>query len=180
MAEREAKNWSNSELLDYSKEHLRYEITMFLSCAQLMQDPFAQMLVTPFQRNLIIEGLGIHLRGLLEFFCRSERNFPDDVLAVDYMGASSWPMPTLSKTAEEAWKRINKEIGHLTSSRKDADDASKSWANAIEVVVPEVAAICGEFVRLADPDKLAKEVREAVAKMTIVPAIVVRQASAAV
>jgi hypothetical protein len=166
-----ARRWNHNELLDYSKYHLGYEISMFLSCGLTLQNTTAHQM-TQSQRNLLIEGFGIHLRALLEFFCRDDNAQgvrPDDVLASDYMCATPWILPQLPQATRCAWKRVNKEIGHLTASRKNDSDPSKDWMNTIEAAVSDVVRVCRDFLQVADPHKLAREVRDIVSKVEIKP-----------
>jgi hypothetical protein len=71
---------SDPELLDYSKEHVVYELWMFRAVGQA--------LITPLQmsqplRNALIESFAIHLRNLIDFFYPAQIQ-ADDVFAAEF------------------------------------------------------------------------------------------------
>jgi hypothetical protein len=153
--------WTDNELLQYSKDHLVYEIQMFFHCAVLLKDSCSQLVISPFVRNLLLEGFAIHLRGLMDFLSANPKD-KDDVLADDYIGTVGWKKPTWSPAANKARTRVNKEVGHLTASRKHKGDPAKGWDSEISLLIPEVLARLEQFLNAADPKKLASEVRDVV------------------
>jgi len=170
--QRAAQEWTAAQLRKYSKNHLRYEIAMFRDCGLVLQNAMAQRLqLGKFQENVFVEAFGIHLRALLEFFLHLETYKEDDVLAVDYMGAKRWTTPVLPPAVDDVVKkareRVNKEVGHLTTARKDDDDPTKDWRDEVNALLPELMKICRTFVEQADPNKLAAEVGQLVAEVEI-------------
>ena len=154
---RDIQTKSPDELRAFSGEHLYYEMSMFFTCAGSL----AQSMELGFAKNLLMESYVMHLRGLLEFFTKSEASSDrdvDDVYAVDF--ATGWEAPSLSSDAKLAKTRANKEVGHITSYRKPANDPSKDWNALIATVTPELRGWCEQFVREADPGKLHANIAE--------------------
>src|SRR2546423_653397 len=68
-------------------------------------------------RNALLESFLLHTRGLLHFLYAAQLNSrieDDDFVAQDYLQGFTTQCPT---EFAEAWKRINKEIAHLTAER---------------------------------------------------------------
>jgi hypothetical protein len=116
---------SPKKLLDYSREHLFYEIWMFRTTAAIL----AKGGLHPVLKNAVIESFVIHLRNLIDFLY-SDNPQPDDVVAADFFDdPKKWSSsrPTMSSTLARARKRANKEIGHLTTRRFPGRDPAKRW-----------------------------------------------------
>ncbi len=154
---RDIQDESPDTLQAFSGEHLYYEMSMFLICAGAL----TQQMELGFAKNLLMEGYVMHLRALMEFFIKREAasdRDKDDVYAVDF--AVGWQKPKLSDDAELARTRANKEVGHITTYRKDPNDKSKYWDSLIGTVTPEIRGWCERFVREADPNKLHPKIKE--------------------
>src|SRR5882724_5568969 len=77
-----ANNMSDVELLDYSHEHLRYEIWMFFNSGpELSRPQFDESdPASVFSKNILVESFVNHLRNLLLFLYPYSPK-PDDVLS---------------------------------------------------------------------------------------------------
>ncbi|MBI3476089.1 MAG: hypothetical protein HY010_10180 [Acidobacteria bacterium] len=146
---------SDQELLDYSGEHLLYEVQMFQWMTKTLLTKSSEF--EALERCALIESFAIHLRNLFEFFYhQSPRD--TDVVAADYFDdPASWngtPSPVLVA----ARKRADKEVSHLTLQRKDAADLDKNWP--IGAYFNEMRSTVQEFIATASPKKLHVRVNE--------------------
>jgi hypothetical protein len=120
---RTVQNWSDTQLLAYSKEHLYYEIDMFFRVGmQLSQSDWASQEPTVVaSRNALIESFLIHLRNLLLFLYPYGAE-DEDVISDDFFEKpiEDWKRKrtTESGTFREARARASHEVCHLTVSRQ--------------------------------------------------------------
>jgi len=117
---------SDQELLDYSGEHVAYEVNMLRQTAQRLREPN----IDPVLRNALIESCGIHLRTLIYFLYHEEPRANDIVAADFFDDPAEWeqvrPLPSASlRTARD---RASTELAHFTTKRKGPGDREKAWA----------------------------------------------------
>jgi hypothetical protein len=120
---------SEKKLREYSAEHLRYEIEMFLAIGQILRSGNIR---TQAEKNALLESFAIHLRNLIAFLY-SAKKYPSDVVAADFFDkASAWSTlrSPISSSLTKARTRANTEVGHLTTMRVSGTPAHKEWAVA--------------------------------------------------
>lgn len=150
---KKTKDFTDAELSVYSKMHLLYEIRMLVNSAKLMSVHLtgadAEELIWAFQ-NSRVEAFAIHLRNLIDFIC-PRRYHDTDVIAADFLpdGAAFRP---ISKSLHSARQRADKEVGHLTTGRRQDTDPDKPWP--VGVLLPEVFGVLTDFVNIASNAKL--------------------------
>jgi hypothetical protein len=142
---------SDHQLLDYSGEHLLYELRMFWRLTGIVPRMDGLML------SALLESYLIHLRNLIDFFYRP-KDHEDDVIAADFFDDPSAWSATISTSLDAAQKRANKELSHLTTKRKSATDPSKRWE--VVALFKEIEAVALRFAKAASHKKLHKDVRE--------------------
>lgn len=140
---------SDAELTAYSGEHLLYEFQLFLWTGKELGRPH----VSP-MRSALIESFVIHLRNLIDFFF-TPRSHDDDVIAADL--CPGWS-ESISPKLDEAKKRANKELNHLTLGRKSGFDPSKPWD--VGGLFDEVHSVAQRFAAQASTTKLSAKVPE--------------------
>jgi hypothetical protein len=146
---------SDQELLDYSGEHLLYEIQMFQWMAKTLVTKSSAF--ESLERCALIESFAIHLRNLFDFFYnQSPRD--TDVVAADYFDDPAAWSERPSSVLIVARKRADKEVSHLTLQRKDAADPDKNWpvGDYFKLMQPTVQA----FVRTVSLKRLHPRVKE--------------------
>jgi hypothetical protein len=146
---------TDQEFLDYSREHLLYELQMFRLVARALP-------TTPdnFERYALIESCAIHTRNLIDFFY-NKSPMADDVIAADFFGnATTWKV-TIPSSLDQARVRANKEVSHLTLQRKSGAHPDKAWP--LDVYYKAVQAVAVTFVNSASPKKLHADVKNWVA-----------------
>ena len=152
---------SDSELLAYSQEHLRYELWMFLRLGEFLPDlPDPQNPREKVIANALIESFVVHLRNLIGFL------YPDkvaslDVIAEDYFSDSElWELirPQISRTLHEARDRAHREIAHLTTARISGTPPRKAWP--IAALVAEMRVLMKLFADHASPRRLRPAIKE--------------------
>ncbi len=156
---------SDSGLLAYSHEHLRYELWMFLRLGQYFpQIPDPQNEQEVVVANALVEAFVVHLRNLIGFL------YPDkiaslDVIAADFfLDADIWEQirPQISRTLQEARDRAHREIAHLTTARIFGKPPKKVWP--VSGLIAEVKVLMKLFVDHASSHRLHPSVKELLAK----------------
>ena len=68
----------------------------------------------------------MHFRNLLDFFYPGNLK-TDDVVAADYVADWEQRRPTITADLNDARKRANKEVAHLTAARIPGPVPEKAW-----------------------------------------------------
>jgi hypothetical protein len=114
-------NYTDQQFLDFSEEHLMYELNILRWLVDAIPN-------TPkgFQLSAYLESFAIHLRGLIDFLYTDPKDAkPDDVIADDFFDMpDAWNPGAMSLKLNEARKRTNKEVGHITYQRNTGMDPS--------------------------------------------------------
>src|SRR5580692_6524589 len=140
--------YTDQQLLDYSEEHLLYELHMFWWVAKNLPPDKG------FQLSALLESFAIHLRNLIDFFFTlpSEAR-KDDLVAADFFDSpSAWNPGTIPKLLTDAHERANKEISHITYKRKGETDPTKPWP--VGELFKEIRALATKFAAGASAKKL--------------------------
>ncbi len=114
-----------------------------------------------FQLSAMLESFAIHLRNLIDFLHTepAAARKDDDAIASDYYDPpSGWSPGAKSAKLEAARERANKEVSHLTYTRKSGMAPDKPWA--VGALFKEVQDIAKTFANGASPKKLHPEVVE--------------------
>ncbi|MEX2028288.1 MAG: hypothetical protein WD988_02200 [Candidatus Curtissbacteria bacterium] len=155
-------NLSDKELLEYSKEHIGYELDMFRQSFIVLKSKKEFDWVT---RMSLIESLLNHSRVLLNFTYPDPSNIRnDDILAEHYFdNPKDWNKirPELSENLKKLRKRVGKELAHLTAERISGTPPEKGypdgWFN-------EVWKTLQLFAQKASTKKLNKETVDILSK----------------
>ncbi len=155
---------SDSELLAYSHEHLRYELWMFLRLGDLLPARYPENEQEKLVNNALIEAFVVHLRNLIAFL------YPDkvaslDIIAEDFFSdPDSWELirPQISRSLVEARDRAHREIAHLTTARVSGRTAKKVWP--FSALIAELKVLMKLFVEHASSERLHPSVKELLAK----------------
>lgn len=148
------KIYTDQQLLDYSGEHLLYELQMLhLVALNLPKDK-------SFLTSALLESFAIHLRNLTDFFYTGREDARgDDLIAADFCDpASSWDPGPMPQTLRDAKDRANKEVSHITYKRKDASDPAKPWP--VGRLASELNVLAQRFAAVASDRKLHPNVRQ--------------------
>lgn len=93
------------------------------------------------ETSAFVESFGIHLRNLIDFFYEGGRN--DDVTARDFLDAPTAWTPNTPERLEKARIRVNKELSHLTQSRKSGSPPEKKWETV--ALLKDIDVIAKDF-----------------------------------
>jgi len=157
---------SDAELLEYSKEHVFYEIWMLVQSADLLAERVVTPsgLMLPPHWNAALESFVLHLRNLVDFFYPTNVN-PTDVLADDFFPQRSRPngFPTIAPILAAARGQAHKRLSHLTTDRLPEGHPEKGWKRGelLLAIFPVLAA----FAQHATPTKLHGEVSEFITRV---------------
>ena len=151
----------DSELLNYSKEHLAYEAAMFFKLGWILErladvPPIDEVRVTV--KNALIESFVMHFRCLGSFLCLPNAKYPDDVLAKEFFNNPSQWSPSIPVELSKALKRADKEIAHLTDKRIAGTNPVKEWQPKERM--DEIKPMLKDFVSRSSPSKLHHSVKE--------------------
>jgi hypothetical protein len=124
-----------------------------------------------FLRNAQTETFALHLRNLIAFL------YPDwfepkrdDVCAHHFLGTSApyqdWVTnrPALSTALENAKRRADKELAHLTTARIAGTPEVKQWD--VRLLLREIDQVLTVFAQYADPNRLGSEAQTAIKGMS--------------
>jgi len=156
--------YSDEFLYGYSGDHVFYEVDLFLDLASLIaqgrigsSDSDAARILN----NVVLESAVLHLRNLLEFlYCEKPRL--TDVVAADFLD-DEWTTvrPDLTPSLEQAQRRSNKELAHLTSNRIAQGQDGRGWD--IPALANDLVAVLRVFAREASKRRLHPIVAERIA-----------------
>jgi hypothetical protein len=141
---------SDQQLLDYSGEHLNYEIEMFRTTAAHL----ARGGLTRTDANAHLESWVIHLRNLIAFLYEDAPQ-SSDVTAHDFFpkpGAWKGLRTQMSTDIQAARTRANKEVSHLTTQRIAGVPLQKMWKTP--QLTAEVVDELRRFQQTASPSRL--------------------------
>lgn len=147
---------SETDLISYSKEHLRHEVVMFFKTGALLSripnDMFLEESVV--SKNALLEAYIIHLRNLILFLYphRVEANdIISDHFFVDPIKGWKRHRPKMSRALQEALTRSHREVAHLTTLRHPKP---KPAAWPIRSLMEEIKNVVQIFVDHASPSRL--------------------------
>jgi hypothetical protein len=147
---------TNQQALDYSGEHIGYEIEMLRWNA----DTLRQGGLSRTQGNALLESWVSHLRNLIEFLYEDAPR-PRDVTAADFFpnpGAWQGIRTPISTTIKDARVRANKEISHLTTDRIAGAPTHKKWDT--DQLTAEIVDELRLFQQAASPGRLNPSIKQ--------------------
>lgn len=128
--------------------------------------------------NLIIEGVILHARALIQFFTSTTRGRSGrdkDALAKDFLKAETvWVTPTIDETHYPNLKKVkdnaDKEIAHLSYDRVPAEENKTRWN--LTSILEEISVITASYIPLCRDDyKIEKLNRFVTASLELVEEI---------
>jgi hypothetical protein len=165
--EARVRRFADAYLLAYSEEHVFYEFEMFLWSAKVCgsgtylaagNDTDVANL-----KHALIESFVVHLRNVIEFFYPGPgKPWPTDVVAADFCDSGVWKPPT-SAILEDARKRANTEMAHLTALRIAGAPPGKEWDFAGLQAALRPAMRC--FAKKALAPRLSPKVAEVIRRL---------------
>ena len=105
--------------------HVLYEMVMLQQCLVLSVIPQASAVL----KNIYLECFLFHARCLREFLSPATKPNPDDIRP-EHFGV----VPSVTLAADQSYKRMHKEIAHLSHTRK-SEPSEKEWKLAAEFEV---------------------------------------------
>lgn len=142
---------TDQQLIKYSGEHLMHELSMLWELAAILPGRKGST-----ETSAFVESFGIHLRNLIDFFY--DEGHGDDVTARDFLDAGTAWTPNKPDRLEKARTRVNKELSHLTQSRKSGSPPEKEWDTAS--LLEDIEAVARAFAATASAKKLNAKVHE--------------------
>ena len=147
---------NNSELLAYSGEQLRYEVSMLFRIGKLLlsKERLSPTDIGLSVDNALIESFVIHFRSLYDFLYSMRKN-KDDVLAEDFFERpEDWQnlRPELSEEIIKCKTRAAKEVVHITEIRFYGTPTAKPWP--IPQMIDELKSAVKLFTTNASHEKL--------------------------
>ena len=141
-----------AELLQYSGEHLRYEIIALWQTANAVPK-YAKGTIEHFA---LLESFATHLRNLIEFlFHPSSREY---VRALHFFDDPAQWKRTYTAEWKNLYDRACNEVNHLTKGRDDRDPASRVWN--LSEILRQIEPLLRDFATKASTKRLHPRVRE--------------------
>lgn len=171
--------YTNDSLVEYSAEHLYYEVRMFFEMVNLlkwrpavsvpdMRDASApappsnrELHFPTAQRNACVESFMMHLRDLVDFAI-DDAHQPTDVIAADFCEAG-WE-PPVSERLVTARMRVENELAPLSTNRVSGSPSRKPWD--FDQLADEMRRLLGDFAAAASPARLSPKVRTLIRQET--------------
>jgi hypothetical protein len=116
---------STQGLIEFSREHLYYEIWMFYEVGKILAGSVQNLLI----RNALLESFLMHARIILDFLDNKKLK-DDDAIANDYLPCSvdlKLVMSPKSELLEDVHRRGHKELVHLSYKRLEVELENKKW-----------------------------------------------------
>ena len=138
---------SKKRLIDFSKEHLYYEIDMLYGSVKTLVDGVEN----PYIYNALLEAFVLHTSIILDFFYKPQIK-RDDARAIHYISdRKSWAgaLPPYDRHFRKFSQKRNKDVAHLSYKRLDVPQEGRSWG-AVKIV-KEIQKIVDTFLDKADP-----------------------------
>ncbi|MGE0268135.1 MAG: hypothetical protein AB7S78_06755 [Candidatus Omnitrophota bacterium] len=121
------ENITNEQLLEFSGEHLYYEISMLYGVVDLLNTK--EKIADPYIINALIESFVIHTQVILDFFYMPQMK-ADDAKAIHYIDdIKLWKsnLPSYDRYFRKFNRRRSREVVHLSYSRLDVKGEEKTW-----------------------------------------------------
>ncbi|MGB7434248.1 MAG: hypothetical protein WBR26_01190 [Candidatus Acidiferrum sp.] len=146
-------NYTDQQLLDYSEEHLMYELNIL----QWLVEEIPKTSES-FQLSAYLESFTVHLRALTDFLYPPQANpQADDLVAGHFFDAANpWNPGPVPQKLEGARTRMNKEVAHITYKRKAGMDPDKPWP--VTELFKEILPVLKTFATTASAQKLHAKV----------------------
>jgi hypothetical protein len=162
------KDLTKDQLKAYFDEHVCYEIQHLINTAAGI---LLKLKVPNGLQFVVVEAFAIHLRNLI-FFLYPHKPQEDDVCARDFfVSEETWETvkPKISELLQTARYRANKEVGHLTTARKNGTPEAKEWN--VQEFLGEVMPVLELFANSADKVRLSlhKDLRDASSRVMALP-----------
>ena len=143
---------SRQQLVEFSKEHLFYEIEMLYGVAKQLQAVSKKGAKNVYIYNALLESFIIHASVILDFFYKMPMN-PDEAKATHYIfNMDSWKkiLPVYDKNFIKFNKKRNRDVMHLNYSRLEVPVYDKKWNSTL--LVKDIKKIINLFLDHADPE----------------------------
>lgn len=159
-----SRTLSDSDLLAYSGEHVKYEVWMFFSLARLLGDGQIKIMAPSdadvrLLYNALIEAFVLHLRNLKDFIYEDEdKRWETDIVAADFFPPGEWIRlrGDITPVLKKAGKRADQEIAHLTTARIAGGPSGKIWD--FSGLAKEIRPLLHLMVDNALPSRLSPKV----------------------
>lgn len=143
---------TNQELLEFAKEHIRYEIKMLnFTWNYLSKNNTSPLYLS----NALIESFTLHTRILLEFLYPKEKIRKNDIVGYHYFNNQEEYykyIPKRSIDIENMIQEISKMAAHLTTFRIENNKERKRW-NLI-IIKQNFVSSLQVFLSNALPEKI--------------------------
>lgn len=121
------ENISKEQLIEFSGEHLYYEIGMLYGVVDLLNRK--EKISDPYILNALIESFVIHTQVILDFFYMPQMK-ADDAKAIHYIDdVKLWKsvLPSYDRYFRKFNRRRSREVVHLSYSRLEVKGEDKTW-----------------------------------------------------
>lgn len=147
----------DKQLIEFSGEHLYYEIKMLFEAANLLT---AMPASNQYVFCALLESFVLHTYNMLDFFYKPQIK-PDDAKAYHYIkDFDGWKkaLPAYESYFRLFNRRRNREVTHLSYKRMEVTGDTKSWH--VQETTQKMKTIVGIFMKFADGKLLHPKLNE--------------------
>ena len=147
---------SKEKLIEFSGEHLYYEIWMLYG----VTDTLLTGVKDEYVYNALLEAFVIHTSIIIDFFYRPQV-YGGDARAVHFMSdVAKWKenLPSYERHFKKFHRKRNKEVVHLSYTRLDVKPEEKRWN--IRKTIKPIRKVVDLFLDQADPQLLHPKIYE--------------------
>lgn len=147
---------SKEKLIEFSGEHLYYEIWMLYG----VTNSLLKGVEDEYVYNALLESFVIHASIIIDFFYRPQV-YSGDARAVHYIpDVASWKeaLPSYDRYFKKFHRKRNREVVHLSYKRLDVKPEEKKWN--IRKIIKPIRKIVDLFLEKADPKLLHPQMQE--------------------
>ncbi len=146
------KNITDEQLIEFSGEHLFYEIKMLYGIVDLLSQE--KKLYDFYIYNALLEAAVIHTQIIIDFFYMPQMK-ADDAKAIHYIkDVKRWKsaLPSYDRYFRKFNRRRSREVVHLSYSRLDIKGEDKPWY--LLKTTTHIKRVVNKFLEHADKERL--------------------------
>jgi len=149
---------TKEQLIDFSGEHLYYELTMLFGVHKCLN----QGVHDQFVYSALLESFVIHSSVILDFFYKPPRKYDDASVVHFIKDMQKWRAlrPSYDKYFRKFHRRRSREVVHLSYKRLDVPKEEKVWN--LEKMVPPICELVRVFLQTANPDYLHPKIYDVI------------------
>lgn len=153
----------NPQLIEFSDEHLLYEVQMLYGSASALMDGISNWAL----KMASLEAFAIHLRNMLDFLYPPDSMRDDSAIAEDFFDDPSvWKnqRPQKTQLLIDSHQRTHKEVAHRTYARMAVALTAKPW-KCLEILEDLTPAL-SKFAQFCPRSRIGPNLLSTITQLT--------------